>query len=81
MRPTKERKKNKKLETQQTKENLQSKKVKSKALSNHFKPLFRRFSLDESLFFAEKENKSVFFRRPSLDAGACKKMVVNYSLI
>jgi len=61
MRPTKERKKNKKLETQQTKENLQSKKVEIKDLSNHFKPsFFRRFSLDESLLFSEKENKSVF---------------------
>jgi hypothetical protein len=87
MRPTKERKKNKKLDAQQNKECLQIKKVECENTSNNIKvAFFRRFSLDESQLFnmqtsKNKENDlkpSPFFRRPSLDANACKQVLKYY---
>lgn len=92
MKPTKERKKNKKLEIQQAKEAEPiNKKIegKGKYTQTHFKvQLFRRFSLDESQSFnmatKNKENNlnpSPFFRRPSLDPEACKKLTLNYFII
>ena len=89
MRPTKERKKNKKLDTSLAKECIQIKNVKCGNIINNFKmPLFRRSSLDESQSCnmevsknKEKLNPSTFFkRRPSLEAEV-RKTTLKYYII
>ncbi len=90
MRPTKERKKNKKLDAPLTKECMQIKKLKCENFINNCKvPFFRRFSLDESQSFNMQTSKntennlnpSPFFRRPSLDSEAFKQITLNYFIV